>query len=543
MTAAVVDSLISEAEQVANEAEKLLAEFSDPNDVLCEKLAYLAEHEDLLHLSEFRRTVTEFDPLMFALIYLPHIFIDESAGLLDLTLSEFHVDLCEHAVRWALCDADKAHPDRDAYIAPRGCGKSTWFFLILPLWAAAHGHYKFIAAFGVSGERAQEHLMSFKAELEGNEQLRSDYPKLCTPAKRMNGVAAADRSSMYKAQNGFIFTAKGILSSSLGLKVGKYRPELIILDDIEPGEESYNASDRERTLVAVRDSIIQLNAFARLILVGTVTMPGSLVHDVVRAVKEPQREQSWVHKLKMRPHYYPALITDITTGLRRSIWPEKWSVQWLLDLDEVSFFKSYQNDPMSYDGGYWSTKDITHWSIDPDTGEPVNFGITHEILSIDPAVTDKKKSDYTGVAVIGWNHFAKKSIVRDCWQIKVSPGQEMNAFAERVIAQYPAIGLILVESNQGGQVWVDVFRGLGVRVRVKSNSENKSVRAMRLLKYYQQRRVVHEKRLSDLETQMIGFPKLPHDDMVDAVGNGVDHFITNGATRIRKARLTSRSYV
>src|ERR1700748_1691494 len=137
--------------------------------------SYLSEVEpELLQESEGRRIITRLDPLMFALVYLPHHLRGKETGD-EITLSEFHVDLIKQAESWVLVDEEPAE-SRDAYIAPRGVGKSTWLFLILPLWAAAHQHRKFVAAFADSGAQAEKHLLTFKQELESNELLRGDYP-------------------------------------------------------------------------------------------------------------------------------------------------------------------------------------------------------------------------------------------------------------------------------------------------------------------------------------------------------------------------------
>src|SRR3954467_11684891 len=89
-----------------------------------------------------RRAATEDDPLLFALTYLSHHLRSEATGN-KVTFSQVHVDWAEYAKTW-IAGPGKPQENRDAYIAPRETGKSTWHFLILPLWAAAHGHVKFI---------------------------------------------------------------------------------------------------------------------------------------------------------------------------------------------------------------------------------------------------------------------------------------------------------------------------------------------------------------------------------------------------------------
>ena len=59
---------------------------------------YLADiNPKLLTISEGRRELTKYDPLLFALLYLPH-HLKNSEG--ELTLSEFHWALAEYGKTW-----------------------------------------------------------------------------------------------------------------------------------------------------------------------------------------------------------------------------------------------------------------------------------------------------------------------------------------------------------------------------------------------------------------------------------------------------------
>lgn len=205
-----------------------------PQPTTCDLGSYLArfDADALVRSPEYRRAVSRVDPLAFALIYLPHHLRGEETGG-QITLSEFHLDLIEQAKRWIVPDELPAQ-HRDAYVAPRASGKSTLLFLCLPLWAAAHGWRRFIAAFADSAAQAEMHLASFKHELDTNKLLRHDFPDLCAPARRPRGAVAADRAGMLVTKAGFTFAARGVDSASLGMKVGERRPDLLILDDIEP---------------------------------------------------------------------------------------------------------------------------------------------------------------------------------------------------------------------------------------------------------------------------------------------------------------------
>lgn len=474
--------------------------------------AYLADLDpDLLADPEGRRILTRLDPLAFALTYLAHhLRGGETQG--EITLAEFHEDIVKQARRWVV-PSTEPHADRDAYIAPRGCGKSTWFFMILPMWAAAHGHRKFAAAFADSATQAETHLQSFKHELSTNELLRQDFPELCTPLVRSGGSKVADNRGLYQAASGFVFGARGIDSSALGLKVGNLRPDLLILDDIEPDEASYSLAQKEKRLSTLLDAILQLNIYARVVIVGTVTMSGSLVHELVQSVTLPAETADWVKDEGFRAHHYPALIADPQTGAERSIWPEKWSLEYLLSIRHTrSFLKNMQNDPMGADGEYWRPEDFTHTEV---------HGIARQVLSIDPAVTTTERSDYTALAVVGYSPLEQRAVVRDAWQLRIQPGRELRDRVLQILDAYPETAGVLIETNQGGDAWRAILHDLPVPITTVHQSDRKEVRAARLLTRYQRGLVVHEKQLPAAEGQMVAFPKAPHDDLVDAIGSGV----------------------
>ena len=221
------------------------------------------------HLSQYRIRETRTDPVLFAIVYLGRHLTDKETGLVGL--SDAHIEWADIARGW-LDDPSR----RDAIIAPRSMGKSTWFFLILPLWAAAHGHRTFVAAFANSAAQAEMHLATFKRELDGNRLLRYDFPALCTPRIR-NGRPASDSRSDLIASSGFAFAARGADTGSLGMKVDDRRPDLIICDDLEPGEGSYSAYQVEQRLTTLLDDILPLNVYSNVALIGTTVMGGSIV--------------------------------------------------------------------------------------------------------------------------------------------------------------------------------------------------------------------------------------------------------------------------
>lgn len=469
-----------------------------------------------------RRTVTEADPLAFALIYLLHHLKSGLNHDGDVTLSDVHWAWVNRAKGWMTAPTEP-YESRHAEVGPRDVGKSTWNFLILPMWAAAHGHVKFAAAFSSTPTQAENHLASFKAELDNNVLLRADYATLCEPRTRGRGQVAADRVSLYHAKSGFVFAAAGMDSSNLGMKVGALRPDLIVLDDIEPHEGQYSAALARKRLGTLLDAILPLNIYARVVLVGTVTLEGSIVHQLVKSAKGEQLsdDESWIAEQRFIAHHYPAIIEN-DDGTRRSVWPSKWSLAFLESIEGTrTYAKNYANDPLGADGDYWTPDLFLHGDLP---------GVSRRVISIDPNVTQKATSDYTGIGVVGWAPSTNRCRVDFATQVKMQP-DKLRDHVLLLIAEY-RVGLLIIEVNQGGDLWLKVFHDMPIRVKVIHQSEPKEVRAADVLHHYELKKVVHAKGLGILEGQMVAFPNAPHDDMVDAVGTAVRFFLS----RKRKQR-------
>lgn len=506
----------------------------------------------LLESKEGRIALTKYDPLLFAYVYLRH-HITASDG--SMTLNEFHMELIEYANVLTKRSGRPAE-HRDCFIAPRNTGKSTWAFCILPLWAAAHGHQKFIAAFSDSASQAEAHLNTFMTELQDNKLLRADFPELCNP--KMGGHrerAVAMNRTKYKARSGFVFMARGSDNSVLGMKDGSDRPSWIILDDIEKDESNYTENAVANRLKTLQDAIFPLNVEAKVTLVGTTTRPGAII-DQIRKVNVLKREfldaggtlaefreelphdLRWAVDENFNCKHIRALITD--DGEERSLWPEKWPLEWLQSQRHTrSFAKNYQCEPISDDAGYWYDGDI---DILNENEWPAEWGTT--IISVDPAVTTNKRSDYTGLAVISrgakQGKLYHRLFVRHVSQVKLGPA-ELKEYVQELVNEFNA-KMVYVETNQGGDLWKQVFKGITAKVLYMKQTEKKEDRAKRALDYYQKpwKEVVHCGHWPAAEEQMMNFPKGLHDDMVDAIATGVLYF---KRARIGPAKITQRKYM
>jgi hypothetical protein len=514
-----------------------------------------AEVAELAFVSQAQRIATRrafaSDPVAFARLYLSHHLKDSNG---NVTFSEVHYEWARIAEGWRAETGPQEN--RHAFIAPRETGKSTWWFLILPLWAAANGVRRFAVAFAHADAQATAHLASFKRELDTNALLRADFPDLCEPARKpSSGTTLADRQGMLHTSSGFVFAARGVDSASLGMKVGEIRPDLLIFDDVEPDEANYSTkrtshgkqSLAEKRLSTLTDALFPLNIRAAIVMVGTVTMPDSIMHQLVKAANGIEIAD-WIEDEKITAHHHLPILTN-DDGTERSMWPEKWSLEWLQSFRHTrSYAKNYANDPMGRDGDYWTVDDFTYGSLGSTA--------TRWMLQLDPAVTTKDRSDYTGWAVVAYRPPRKtmpegpefigggrgKPMAEVVAAGKVRlVGEALRRWVLARLEEHPAIKAVRVEVNQGGDLWYTVLHDLPATLLVHTASESKEVRFSYALDLYHRGHVLHREKLREAEEQMVSFPEAPYDDIADAVSSGVLFFLKD-VPRI-PTTVETRSYV
>lgn len=498
----------------------------------------------LLGTPEGRRILTKYDPMLFAYVYMRK-HLRDVFGI--VSFSDAHFLWVRLARRW-IGPARGQREDRRALVAPRACGKSTWWFLLLPMWGGVHQHIRFAAAFADSSTQAELHLATFKGELTTNALLRADYKEFCEPMRRHTGRTVADNQNMYHSRMGFTFVAKGIDSTSLGMKVGADRPDLLIFDDIEPPESNYSPLQRDKRLATVQNAILPLNELARVVIVGTVTMPASIIHELVRHSKGEDDIEPWVDDERFRTYHTRPIVTR-DDGTQRSVWPVKWSLPYLKSIEHTRGYKlNFDNDPAGRQGDFWNEEDIRYGVPD---------GITKVFIFVDPPVTQKTTSDDAGIAVVGYvpgvkgpgkltkadlalhprEHLAEtllehevkdpagparlsRVVILEAFGAKAT-GANLKKVVLQVLARWPRVQAVILENNQGGDLWNETFNDLPVRFITFGSHEKKEVRFARALDFYQKRRVTHATPQRALEDQQKAYPKVAKDDICDAACAGV----------------------
>jgi hypothetical protein len=336
-----------------------------------------------------------------------------------------------------------------------------------------------------------------------------------------------------------------------------------VLDDIEKDEARYSPGEVEKRLGTLIDAIFPLNERAKVVIVGTVTRPGSINHQLVKIATgqiEPGSEEwesvRWISDERIVPHYHPPII-NLPDGSRRSCWPQKWPLEYLESIEHTrNYKKNFENNPRAGGGMYWSDEDIRY-------GVPPNVGV--EYLFVDPPVTRGPKADKCGLSVLGYapGHggmptVEQKRMLGDEWDTRMTREEAMEQGVTRLsrvcvmhaeevsltgaplfqrvlelIALRPSIRAVVVETNQGGDLWKETFADLpaGVRLITFTSTIKKEIRIARSLDLYQKFRVTHARSFGVLEDAQTAYPKIEYDDLIDANSTGTLYLLKPRATR------------
>lgn len=124
--------------------------------------------------------------------------------------------------------------------APRGEAKSTYVTQLGVLWCIVTGRKHMVAILMNTEEQATEMLAAIKAELDTNPRLGMDF----------EGAAGQGRvwqATTIVTVNNIKVRIGGTGKKIRGMRHGPYRPDLVVLDDLENDEEVRSKEQRDKT--------------------------------------------------------------------------------------------------------------------------------------------------------------------------------------------------------------------------------------------------------------------------------------------------------
>lgn len=167
------------------------------------------------------------------------------SDVLTAELAQFHHEFWDWIWKTLHARRDgKPLPEGNAYFAiwARGFGKSS-NAEIVPLLDAALN--KTGLALYVSGtqEMANRHLANI-ADLVARPEFAEAYPELAEPKRGKTGFTQAWRHTQLTFKSGYTIIAVGLDTGIRGVRIGKDRPGLMVLDDVDEASDSFAVAEK-----------------------------------------------------------------------------------------------------------------------------------------------------------------------------------------------------------------------------------------------------------------------------------------------------------
>jgi predicted phage terminase large subunit-like protein len=418
------------------------------------------------------------------------------------------------------------------YLAPRGYGKSTIVTLALPLGAlglgglAARGELRYSLCGGWcppcrrgapnrcqairhyvwiiqdTTQQAKQSLEALLAETEDNQRVVRDFPHL-TPKLGRHNRPVADRDDDVIFASGQRVQALGSGQSLRGRKNRQYRPDLVLVDDLENDEHVNTRFQRDKLDKWLSSAL----AFA-VAKGGDLHLVGTLLHnDAVLA--RVRKRGGWVH------HRYEAFTADgeSTWAFRDPDWHRQTKARVGARaynrevLHKVTADEDKMFPPAAFQYGHRPSAEL---------------GDVRCRIAVDPAFGEKELADPSAIAVAMRRRGEDRYHVDHVWAARV----KKKRLKRRIVATYRyylALGYspVVVAEDVQAQTWlVEELADEGIPVKgVNPGGKDKVVRAEPVALHYEQGRVQHAEELRDgeFEGELDEFPFGEHDDQVDAL--------------------------
>jgi hypothetical protein len=409
--------------------------------------------------------------------------------------------------------------------APRESSKSTLLSFIYPMHQLCFKKRRFIVIVSNTYSKAARTLENMKKEFRDNSMLQQDYP--ITITKDSEG------DSIFRWSNGYEtrVLCKGAeqMGSVRGEKFGAFRPDLIIIDDIEDDEMVRNP-DRRRDLKDLYDEALipaGEHGVVQVIVVGTILHDDSLMAKIVSKAYYPEYRKLLYRAKVLQP--------DNTYV---SLWHEKWTMYYLEQMEKEKpdvFAKEMQNDPVSGQNQVFFKEDFRYWRRDSD--KYILFDETNKIIStgsfkncksaiaVDLAWSERRTADDNVIMgglltpeydLLIYSYIAQKGLRPEFINDYIF---SLHTRLKALTGDYTPLGM--EKAMREAVAKYDLEKEMRKRkhfITIKPiDWETDKIKRITsaLLSRYKQHSIFHLAGQGDLENQLLRFPSGVHDDIVD----------------------------
>jgi hypothetical protein len=404
-------------------------------------------------------------------------------------------------------------------IAPRGVGKTSTVNMAYPAKKIVFQEKNFIVPISNTATQAVMQGENLKRELLNNRMIN----KLFGPIKSENDSFSKE---MWVTQSGTAVMPRGAGQQVRGILYGNFRPDLIVVDDLEDSE-GVNSEEQRKKLkewffADVVNSVDRGKPGWKIIVIGTLLHEDSLLANLME-------DPDWLH-------IHLALCSEGADGQLRSNWPE-----FMTDEAVHKLYMSYKNKGLldvfarEYMGQAQDKKTAKfqqeHFKAYSETSEDF-LKVRPKLENIvicDPAKTVNKDSADTAIVGIGLEPKAPAIYIRDVVAGRMMPNElydELFAMAMRLNAK--AIGIKMTSLNEFIMYPIRtemIKRKMMFDLIELPERSDKDARINCMSPFYRMGYIYHNEACCEqLEMQLLSHPKSKRKDIMDAEASFIEMF-------------------
>lgn len=451
--------------------------------------------------------------------YFPHYLRHQNQSLM-------------HEYLFAQLPAMLKSPRSESYAlaAPRGEAKSTIVTRLFSLYCAITSQKRYIVIISNTSDQAAEFLAAIKTELEANPRLKIDFPECF-------GEGSVWQVEKIITRNGVKIQMAGAAKALRGFVHGAYRPDLVILDDLENDENVRKPEQRDKLQNWLNATVMKLGAVGEkfdVFYIGTILHYDSVLNRVLK-------NKGWKTALFKALCVYPdnmalwdefeAIFHSEGDAAAERFYLENqaemdkgavvsWASRPLYELMRIrakeghqNFDTELQNDPVSSDDAPFADCMQFYGDLPHDC---LTFG------AVDPSLGKHGTGrDPSAIVVGAYQTTTGKLFVLEASIKKRLPDriiEDVMAFHERYRCQVWAVEAVqFQEFLRTELVKRSALRGNPVPARAVTPNADKMLRIESLQPHIANGLILFKPEQSALLEQLRHFPKADHDDGPDAL--------------------------
>lgn len=481
------------------------------------------------------------NPLAFGMYYAPDHFTDPSPP--------FHIEILTSALTYQYL----------AVVAPRGCSKSTLLTFLIPTHAICFKRCRHIVLLQSTFEKAATSIATI-ADTIRTDQVKTDFG--ISLEKDTKGEVIFSHPDGTRVR--IIGKGSEQMSKIRGEKFGAYRPDLIIMDDLEDDITAKNQELRAQVRMLF-DRVVAKSvnkAKHQIIAIGTIFHDDCLIARLVHKDYYPDYKKLFYQVRMTRNIFNP--VDEVCEAEEHSLWPERWSLEEIKQ-DEIddpdTFSTEMMNNPSSGASAKFKKEDFRYWRM--NEGQFVLYDGTDTVcargsmrdctwaIGCDLAWEERRTSDFS-VALPAFLT-PQNEILIDPYLCKkgLRPDELFEwlfVCAERLQKLTGSVGYIGFEKAK----FEKIIKWMLEREMRKRNKylllkdliwdADKLARIyVRLQPRYAQHVIYHQKGMGELEYQLIRIPSGTHDDLPDSL-QGVVQLLTYPKPGAKKPNKTTAEH-